>query len=283
MIKIRYELFIITCITNMHVGSGEISFGAVDNLVQRDPVTYLPTINGSSLKGAIREFFEQQNFNSGFIEFVFGSSPHSSSTQKAGNYKFFSANLISIPVRSNKKPFFMATSPYLIGEFLSDIERFEIELDDTLKNNLNQLKEIPVSKKTPMVFERLDGDLCIEELKAEVFNSNISIPRDIFGDNLALLHHDDLKEICADLPVVARNYLEDGKSQNLWYEEIVPRQTRFYFVVGRPETEENKYFDEFVSAVTKNLVQIGANATIGYGYTKISHINRRGENYEKAG
>ncbi|MCD4675191.1 MAG: hypothetical protein K8S18_04240 [Desulfobacula sp.] len=48
----------IRTITNLHVGAGDANYGVIDNLVQRDVVTGLPVIHGSSLKGAIREFYE---------------------------------------------------------------------------------------------------------------------------------------------------------------------------------------------------------------------------------
>ncbi len=54
----KKNIYIIDCLTNMHVGSGETNFNIVDNQVQRDSVTEFPTINSSSLKGALRDFAE---------------------------------------------------------------------------------------------------------------------------------------------------------------------------------------------------------------------------------
>jgi CRISPR-associated protein Cmr4 len=44
------KAYIIKTKTNLHVGSGDINFGIVDNEVQRDTITNLPVINASSLK-----------------------------------------------------------------------------------------------------------------------------------------------------------------------------------------------------------------------------------------
>ena len=51
----------ITCVTNLHVGSGEANFDVIDNTVEKDPVTELPTINSSGVKGALRQYFKEKN------------------------------------------------------------------------------------------------------------------------------------------------------------------------------------------------------------------------------
>jgi CRISPR-associated protein Cmr4 len=64
------------------------------------------------------------------------------------------------------------------------------------------------------------------------------------------------------LPVVARNCL--GENKNLWYEELVPHQSLFYFVVLVPEGEPALDFPK--------PVQFGGNASVGYGYTKVTKL-----------
>ncbi len=53
----KTELYKIITLSNLHVGCGDINFDVIDNQVQRDPITQLPNINSSSLKGAFREHF----------------------------------------------------------------------------------------------------------------------------------------------------------------------------------------------------------------------------------
>lgn len=53
------RMYVINTLSNMHVGSGEVNYGVIDNLIQRDSVTNLPNINSSGLKGAIREYFKE--------------------------------------------------------------------------------------------------------------------------------------------------------------------------------------------------------------------------------
>lgn len=285
MANIKYDLYKITALTNMHVGSGDISFAVIDNLVQRDPVTGYPVIFSSSIKGALREFFTQGGKQSAeFINYVFGGSP-SEKESRSGAYKFFGAYPLSIPVRSNIKPFFRATCPAVIKEFRDTFKQFEVNISigTEIETFLDVLNETSPEKAKPFVFEELGEDVRIENFQAHYEDINVSPITAVFGGNLALFHDDDFKEFCTDLPVIARNYLENGESKNLWYEEIVPRQTLFYFVVATPESEAQEtlnYDKEFGGDLTENLIQIGANATIGYGITKFEKLNQEGSDEE---
>jgi CRISPR-associated protein Cmr4 len=281
-----YELYKIRTLTNMHVGSGDIHMGVIDNLVQRDPVFNLPTVFSQSLKGALREFFETVIGNKDLVKYIFGPSPKDSDNAKqsgSGAYKFFSAKLLSIPVPSNKMPFFSGTSPLLLGDLLKDIKEFGISFKGN--DELNTFQKYIDSKSqagSPIII----GNDYPEDIILEAFTPNQvkwadtmvtdSIIQSIIGDDIAVLHCDDFKEYCDYLPVLARNHLENGESQNLWHEEIVPRETRFFFIVARPEEGKDdvvdKYYNIFLSAFRDNLVQIGGNATTGCGYSRIEKV-----------
>ena len=87
----------------------------------------------------------------------------------------------------------------------------------------------------------------------------------------------DMKSI--NLPVLARNQLENGISQNLWYEEVVPHEAIFYTAVLSDGTESgDKALDDFDKYISENnLVQFGGNASIGYGLTQIERLNKEAE------
>lgn len=257
-----YKVFLIRNLTNMHVGSGDNTFGVVDKLVQRDPVSNYPTIHSSSLKGALREFFKENldeglNVNDVLIE-IFGGQE-----DQNGKYKFFSANILGIPVRSNNQPFFIATTPSIIKEFLDHLETFSIKINNI--ENLKTLAEIETIENRVKI--NGNGNIRIEDWET---TQDQKIPESIspFGRNLAIFSETNFKELTKNLPVIARNNLENGKSTNLWYEEIVPRETLFYFFVGFGKN----FRDEFETTLQSGTVQIGANASIGYGVTKITKI-----------
>lgn len=251
----------IEAITNMHVGSGDANYGVIDNLVQRDPVTTLPKINGSSLKGALKEFFEHQWEGKpemkDKVKAIFGCNDNNA------DYRFLGAKLLAIPVRSNKQAYFLATAPMVFKQLEEDNNNFGLKLKTP---NLSGL--CPVKGK-PIVFTSKDG-LLIEDF--ESFKQAEKIPEadTIFGDfkNIVYFNDEDFKELCGDtnLPVVARNRMD--KNRNLWYEQIVPHKSLFYFVV----LHNNQNIEEFDSEFIDKLVHIGANATVGYGFTKISKL-----------
>ena len=92
----------------------------------------------------------------------------------------------------------------------------------------------------------------------------------ITDNNLILLNHEDFKKaVSADnLPVIARNQLDKGESQNLWYEQVLPRFTVFVM----PLIHTDEHFEDFNKKLTKEgPVHIGANASVGYGFTQFIH------------
>ena len=60
------------------------------------------------------------------------------------------------------------------------------------------------------------------------------------------------------------------KDKNLSYEEVVPRESVFY--TGVINSQHIDEFEDFCKKLEENLVQIGANATIGYGFTKFEEV-----------
>ena len=105
------------------------------------------------------------------------------------------------------------------------------------------------------------------DLKASLVNPQYDkVVTDILGENLVVLSSEKFKMICDDnhLPVIARNNLENGTSTNLWYEQVLPRYSRLYFILKDGEQLKEK--------MTNELVQIGANATIGYGFCEIKDV-----------
>lgn len=254
-------IYKIQAITNMHVGSGNANYGIIDNLVQRDPVNSLPTINGSSLKGALREFFENQwGKNDAKIVSIFGNDENNS------GYRFLSANLLAIPMRSNKKAYFLATAPMVIERLKENAEDFNFSI------NLENFDNLEPKDGKPIIFCEKENELLIEDFEAkniEQIKRTFNCP--VFGgsDKLVYLSDNDYIELCDDtsLPVVARNRV--GENKNLWYEQIVPHKSIFSFVI----LHNKEYFENFDKGFKNELIHIGANATVGQGFTKITQLS----------
>jgi len=271
----KTELYTIETLSNLHVGAGDINFGVIDNQVQRDSVTNLPNINSSSLKGAFREHFSEDNVEtSNMVKFIFGQENNSSDTQ-AGAYNFFEAQLLTRPVRSSVKAYFSATSPSVIKNFLEAVESFNIAFDDGLKKVLKELSELKPKKDTPLVFENIKNTI-LEDEKAEYKNFDTSKLKELLGEDIALFEDSTFKEL--DLPVLARNALENGVSKNLWYEEVVPKKSKFFFFIGKPDNldsaDKKEKLDKFERSFDgADIVQFGANKSIGYGFSRVTKVS----------
>lgn len=255
----QVSAYLITCLTNMHVGAGGTNYDVIDNIVQRDVITEVPTIHSSSLKGALREFFKNKwGENDGKLNYIFGPDGNRNGGKDdggIGNFKFFAGDLLSLPVRATNKAYYNATSPFLI-------ERVNL-----LAKNLGLGKDILPSvsieqEKSPQI---ANGGEFLEDWKA---NSGLQLKDTRIGNDIALFSEKDFKRLAKKLPVIARNKVHVDK--NLFYEEVVPRETRFVFFVVKNDDEKGKAFDELLE---NNVVQIGANGSIGYGFCKISKIS----------
>jgi CRISPR-associated protein Cmr4 len=254
----KAHLYKIECLTNMHVGSGEVNYSIIDNEVEKDPILGTPTIFSSGVKGALRQRFEELGNTGesiGFIKEIFGADGESTSK---GAYKFFGATMISRPLRVSD-----GNGAYVNSTSL-----------DIINSHLKMLESIGInkypSKELPRVYDNKfivgDGGVnSVEGLEAIKAGNNNELLNKLIGDKWAITSHKTLCNIA--LPVIARNRLENGKSKNLWYEEIVPHKTLFHFIILTPE-EENK-LDKFFE---KEVFQFGGNASIGYGYTRITKV-----------
>lgn len=230
----KAKFFKIEALSNLHVGNGEINYGLIDNLIQRDPVTELPNINSSSLKGALREYFKHLEDNgekkgSWTVSNIFGSGPKDDDKKrKQGNVRFFEAELIAIPVRDDEKQYLMISSTTTMNSLESRIKSFNL----SVPTNIKELIGNPIEKESFKEFK----DICSNE----------------------------------ELPVISRNNLEDGQSANLWYEQVLPKHSVLVFAIMGEEKDDE--FETFCKELNGAQVQIGANATIGYGFCKITEI-----------
>ncbi|MBQ2787124.1 MAG: hypothetical protein IJF00_04095 [Bacteroidaceae bacterium] len=206
--------------TNLHVGNeSTVCFSVIDKAIQRDVTTGLPCINSSSLKGAIKEYFEHTKATN--IKEIFGSTKTNKGDSQKGSAIFFDATLLAIPEQKTggDTPYKLAYSPNTIDAFVKKANLLEAGITDKV------------------IIEKLQN-------KEEV-------------------DYNKFEELCNDdnLPIIARNCLENGESVNLWYEQVLPSQSVLATII---QTNDENDLD----CLDGKIVQIGANATIGYGYCR---------------
>lgn len=227
----KATLYTIECISNLHVGSGQDNDGVIDGLIQRDVVTDLPCINASSLKGALREHCEKwnnaHNEDAKKVNVVklFGKKVSGEENCEAGEYRFLDASILSIPRPAVNAPFVQVTCDEVVTELQDKASLFGVGLGNNEKETILDLADV------------LETNKCSYKDFKKYSNND-------------------------ELPVIARNCLENGVSKNLWYEQVLPRKSRLAFFILHDDGEINEAFD---SAITSVPVQIGANASVGYG------------------
>ena len=265
----KYYPYFIQVLTNMHVGSGDANYGIVDKLVQRDPVTGFPTINASSLKGALREHFE--GIEPALVDTIFGKESKSKDQpSEPGLATFLEADLVGIPVRSNFQRFVMALNKAQLEMLNKKAKR--LTGDEIFNNDFSSSNTLYYQQGQPGYDVYLDD---IKITNKENFENPIqgdAFP-ELFHHRIASLTDEDFSANTQNLPVIARNHLENGISQNLWYEEVVPHQTVFLTFIG---FDKDDLKNEFEKIIIQSPIQIGGNASIGYGLTKFYPVELQG-------
>lgn len=261
----KVSFYRLTCLTNLHMGSGETNYNIIDLEVERDPVLQQPTMNSSGVKGALRDACEaaagadaEKNKR---ITAIFGSKENG---DVPGAYRFFCGDLLARPVRisGGNGSYILATTPDLINHFLRKLKAFG--LDD------NYAEVSPCQSDcviTGINCSQVEG-YTTKKQKNETISNLLNT------DNWALMHEDILKSI--DLPVMAHNVLSDGKSKNLWYEEVVPHESIFGLLIGRPDEDDNLW-NLLSGDDNSKIVQFGAGASTGNGFVKMEKAGEKNE------
>lgn len=283
-------MFMVETLTNMHVGSGETHFGVVDNLIQRHPVTRIPIIHSSGIKGALRDHFEDDTTIKPYLPELFGKDINLENPDDSGNLDygpghliFFEAQMLTLPLRATENIFYNCTSVPVILDYLDQLDIFFNATEKT-KELRTWLGNLDFGDKDFIYF---DGT---EHLEIEDYSNGIKVNTqtnlikqtlktlcNIDLTRLAVFNKDIFSYICTDsIPVIARNKIkDDGTSGNLFYEEALPRKTSIYFILGYDKFLKGKKSEKaFVDQINDNnaIYQFGANYSVGYGFSKLSQI-----------
>ncbi len=237
----KAKLYTVHCLTNLHVGSGDVNFNIIDNEVERDPVTGYPTIHSSGVKGALRSHFRGLGVDAAQIDKFFGKAIQADEGISAGQLKFFNADMLAIPMRASagERPYALVTT-------------------DAALEHLQMLTEAILNRS--ITVQSYDQDVFVEGL-------HCTAGKRVLGWELTVMPESDFRQV--KLPVLARNCLETGR-ENLWYEEIVPHQSLLTLFIACPDDT----LDAFDAILKANpIVQFGGNASIGYGVCKVTEVS----------
>lgn len=260
------KLFFIVCETPLHCGSGN-DIGIVELPIQREKHTDFPKIEGSSLKGGIREAFEESGkeekignskvkiADTDTISLVFGPAE---GADHAGSLGFSDARLLLFPVKSMKGVFAWVTCQKILERFKNDLSLAAKSFSKSLKDFGIDF-EIPRKATTPKdcaLFIK-DDKIVLEEytfaitkdtdgngnctklakwLSKNIFpanNNDYSYWRGKIEKDIVILSDDDFRDFATlSTEVITRTKInnETGTVQSgaLFTEEYLPAETILY-------------------------------------------------------
>ncbi len=268
-------VYTIRTITNLHMGDIGSAVNIIDKSVQKDAVTEYPTIYATSLKGALRNaaapYNAAQSEEKINLKTVFGDTNADGAWK--GKYRFNDAHLLFYPIRSDHRPYYLAVSPMLLEQALQIME-----IAGKMEKAIEIIEAFKEQRETDKLYvSGVTGDVLVGNIFVGV-NENaedVNAAKALLGlfniknePGLLYLSDWEMSEHLEQLPVIARNQLNNGISANLWYEEFVPRKTVFLTLISR-ECEDTG-FDKML----KEPFQMGANATVGYGLSVMQKVKR---------
>ncbi|WP_200896263.1 type III-B CRISPR module RAMP protein Cmr4 [Methanosarcina mazei] len=255
----KVKPFFLTVETPLHAGSGT-DLGVVDLPIQRERHTGFPKLEGSGLKGGIREAFENDHAeikvdsqmvkksDKEIISLVFGPENGDDHGSAIG---FTDARLLLFPVKSMKGVFAWVTCPKVLEHFITDLNLAEIkgipELpgENTVPSGCKLLFE-----KNKVILEEYTFEVKKDEKEDETCSklalwlSNNVIPEgNIFNywkqklqKDLVILSDDDFKDfVNLSTEVITRVKInnETGTVQTgaLFTEEYLPSETILYSLI----------------------------------------------------
>ncbi|MCB0643324.1 MAG: type III-B CRISPR module RAMP protein Cmr4 [Phaeodactylibacter sp.] len=195
-----------------------------------------------------------------------------------GHYSLHDAELLSIPVRSNAQPYFNCTCPRILLDLKERLDFFDI--DETIRNPLiGEIDELLTTATNENVANNLlifnqphqMENIYLEEYahKVEDFDKDpksFPILDRLLRSPFVVTKNEVFSSLVSDsyLPIIPRNQLDNRQSKQLWYEQVLPTETRFYNFVGVPSASDS-FLAKFDSAIHQKVINIGANLSVGYG------------------
>jgi CRISPR-associated protein Cmr4 len=294
MFQLARPLFL-TCETPLHAGSGD-ALGIVDMPIQRERHTSFPKIEASSLKGALREAFEEKKGRSnGDIIKAFG--PESDGSDHAGALGFTDARLLLFPVKSMKGIFAWITCPKVLLQFSEDL-KLAVGLEVSAIPTVSGGSAVPLGTDQLFIgsnyileeYTFTKGTLATSKIKDKELATWLADNLFTAGSfwhtkakkDILVLSDDDFKDfVNLSTEVITRIKIdnETGTVQSgaLFTEEYLPAEAVLYsLVLASPEfvkkgnTRPDKadpIMNFFTDSIKNELpvIQLGGNATLGKG------------------
>lgn len=293
----KNHVYMLKTISSLHcgVGSGK---GDIDLPVAKSPVTGLPIVPGTSLKGVMKSWFQNQSSvrdsENHTITALFGPKD----SEHASAISIGDASLVCLPVRSFFGGFAWLTSPLALGLYRQALERVGTSGLPALPKLENPLHyHAMVTPNSALKGAGLNNQILLEELDlieqedpehlalawAKQIGSQFFSQEDdlnLFIQRFVVANDDVLNFLCETaLPVDPHIAINSDtgivRSGALWYEENVPPESIFYgsLSVDRGYDKAQKDADTLSAFLAEHMpsaLQVGGKATTGKGLVSFS-------------
>lgn len=275
--------------TSLHCGA-ENGTGYVDLPVQRERHTYYPVIQGSTLKGVLRD--EVAGLDGIDVKTLFGSED----AKTPGTVSFGDGILAAFPIRSSGAPFHWVSCPFVLERVLrllgakhpgipapAEHQAWALETGEVL------LEEMLIRKITrPDLFGPAPESISSRLLSLLPGDARgFAYTRSLLPSRLLIVRDEDFKELVeVGTEVVTRIKLniwgttttisekeapelsKFEREGNLFVEELVPPETLFLCAL-RAAAEPAALTKAFG---TRGLIRLGGDETIGRGVTHLTYV-----------
>lgn len=259
------KLMTIFARTPVSVGCGS-SVGAIDSPVMRERHTRYPLIPGSSIKGVLRDLWEEGSAEQNTL---FGQQ------ESAGRLLVGEGRLLAFPLRSAKGAFAWITCPLALERFKRDSRR-DFTIPAVTEMKCFACRNVTYETEKKAVLEeycfQVEGEVNGEILKAFSDLSEDPIWQESLGERLVILSDEMFSYFVENAcEVVTRIQIDDEsgtvKDGHLFSQEEVPSESMFYAVMA--EMKEG-ILDPFCSKIAQNsVIQFGGDETVGLGYCSV--------------
>lgn len=285
------KIYHLHTLSPLHCGTGQAT-GIVDLPIARARATQLPMVPGSSLRGVVRTYLEQQPSGEQQAKVLFGPRNVSSSEESfAGTLALSDAQLLLLPIRALNGILCYATSPFVLHRYAYDRKRAGLkelslpispraESAKVTSNSCNLLGE-------KLVLEDLDlsatPDTCLDiwakEIAATLYPEEEAL-RGELTRRMALLP-DDIFSYLAETATELRTRIaidsKTGtvKSGALWFEENLPAESLLWGLYANNVRDQKRPNEQPEAAVAPNpfdphlLLQLGGNGGVGRGLVRL--------------
>lgn len=281
--------------TPVHTGSGIEVNSPVDLPIQRERHTSFPIIPGSGLKGVMKQWARDQEWNGANIKLIFG--PDDGDEGKSG-IAVTDAKILAYPVRTMRGVFGWITCPLVLDRFKKEMEmaRFSVDMETPSPSEQTTIvgNGCSVSDNDKVVLE----DLVLDKAGTHDIDLSKYLPdNDVYRyiknkiqKDLVVVDNSvftNLVELTTE--VVARTKIDPDKGTvakgALWYEEYLPSDTLLYsLLLFSPKYEKDnngeyklKMGAEGMTAevlkLNDQVLHIGGDETVGKGFTRVKIVD----------